>query len=281
MKEKLTILVCYFREKYFNFSEEGYLEIQCGKKESKIDLEILGDDAGDNISDRNRFWSEITGSYWYWKNDAISDFVGICSYRRFFNLRKNKQSPVRMLSLKNIRKLTLPKQYEILDILGKYDAIVPLKYTYAYPINVICEKNYNKEDFQILENTISIISPEYLSSYRKIYYKSNKLFGHNMFIMKGSDYEEFCNWVFKLLFEVESKINPKDYPLSKIRVFGYMHEILLGVFIEQKKMRLFYSQISWITENPRGFKFNSIIYRVLCNINFWIKYKFLRRSLEL
>ena len=42
-----------------------------------------GDDTGENISDKNCYYSELTGLYWVWKNCHDVDYVGTCHYRRY------------------------------------------------------------------------------------------------------------------------------------------------------------------------------------------------------
>ena len=67
------------------------------------------DDAGDNISEKNANYCELTGVYWLWKNLQKDDYVGIVHYRRLFSRSFSKS---KKLSDKDIRKL-----------LGKYDII--------------------------------------------------------------------------------------------------------------------------------------------------------------
>ena len=58
-----------------------YIPLQVGKSIS-IDLGYQGDDEGDNISDKNKSFCELTGQYWLWKN-VTCDYIGIAHYRRF------------------------------------------------------------------------------------------------------------------------------------------------------------------------------------------------------
>ena len=42
----------------------------------------VGDNTGDHISEKNCYYSELTGMYWVWKN-SHAKVVGTCHYRRY------------------------------------------------------------------------------------------------------------------------------------------------------------------------------------------------------
>lgn len=46
---------------------------------------MLHDNEGDNISDRNRMYCELTAYYWAWKNDTQADYYGFWHYRRYMS----------------------------------------------------------------------------------------------------------------------------------------------------------------------------------------------------
>ena len=52
---------------YWHPADSVYIPIHVGKK-GKPSMGIMGDDTGDNISDRNPAYCELTGVYWAWKN---------------------------------------------------------------------------------------------------------------------------------------------------------------------------------------------------------------------
>ena len=78
---KTVILVCAHKKDRC-LSHEPYLPIQVGKAISTVDLGFTSDDTGDNISDKNRSFCELTAHYWAWKNLGEADYVGLSHYRR-------------------------------------------------------------------------------------------------------------------------------------------------------------------------------------------------------
>lgn len=259
----VKILVCHYRDVYIRSKNPAYLYIQCGKDATGLDLGMQGDNTGDNISARNSYWSEITGLYWAWKNMERVDYVGLCSYRRFFNLKKASNGPVHIVPRGCDREIESIDLAAVIGILKNYDIIVPEPYTYAYSIRRVCSMNYVDQDFDLLEQLVHDVSPEYDSAYRHVFYGTNRMIGHNMFILSWDRFQQFCSWVFDILLRLESIIDPSHYPIRQVRVFGYMHEILLGVFIEHHKLKQYHSEITWISNDQKRFKFNSPLYRLL------------------
>ena len=107
---EITVAVATHK-KYRMPSDGVYLPLQVGKSahpESCLGFET--DDSGDNISELNPYFSELTGLYWMWKN-SDADIIGLCHYRRYFKGKNGK----------------LIEEQEILDYLSDYDIILPKK----------------------------------------------------------------------------------------------------------------------------------------------------------
>lgn len=257
----LKILVCHYRDIYLRSTDSAYFDIQCGKEATGLDLGMQGDNTGDNISARNQYWSEITGLYWAWKNMERADYVGLCSYRRFFNFKPAFGAPVRVVPRSSTFEVGGIDLSAIIALFEQYDVVVPKPYVYAYSIRRVCSMNYVDRDFDLLEKVVHDLSPEYEAAFRHVLYGTNKMIGHNMFILPWDRFQQFCSWVFSILLRLEKIIDPSHYSIRQVRVFGYMHEILLGVFIEHHKLRTYNSQITWIDDNQENFKFNSALYR--------------------
>lgn len=218
-------------KKRVNISSKLYVPIQVGKVHSNINLGYLRDDLGDeNISSKNKTFCELTALYWIWKYDKKNNYIGFCHYRRFF-------SNFRGIS----HKKCLLKETKLLKILENYDIILPKKY--VWKDRTVAEKYYIggkglKKDLDIVRDVISDYYPNYAVSFDAVL--NNKSASYcNMFIMNRKLLNEYCNWLFTILFEVEERIDISQYSPEEARVFGYLGEILLNVWAEGKSLRIF------------------------------------------
>jgi hypothetical protein len=86
------------------------------------------DTIGDNISNRNAKYSELTGLYWLWKNDD-SDFQGIVHYRRHSGSASRAVGSFKGLSLCD-RFQSIIGESGLTDILHGFDIVLPRKRNY-------------------------------------------------------------------------------------------------------------------------------------------------------
>ena len=75
--------------------------------------------------------------------------------------------------------------------------------------------------------------PEYSKEFENLKHTS-KLHAFNMFIMKKEYFNEYCTWLFDILFELEKRIDVSKYDSFHARFFGRVSERLLDVWIKTK-----------------------------------------------
>lgn len=69
---------------------KGYMQILVGsQKNYKSGITYQRDDEGENISEKNPNYNELTAIYWAWKNLKDVDAVGLVHYRRFFLIKSH------------------------------------------------------------------------------------------------------------------------------------------------------------------------------------------------
>ncbi len=205
------IYVCTHKQ-YTEPEDPLYRSLHVGRALSE-DLGYEGDNTGDHISDRNRSFCELTGVYWIWKN-VKCDIVGICHYRRYF-----------------IRDEYFLKQEEIERLLTTgYDVILPTSsFTHYENTRDHYAHEHFIKDLDILREILAELSPESLPAF-DLTLNCNLLSAWNMLITRKEIFDEYCSWLFPILFEAEKRIDISSYDTFQGRLFGYLSERLIRVF---------------------------------------------------
>lgn len=215
-------------KKYKMPEDEMYIPLQVGA-EGKESLGYEKDNIGDNISFKNAFYCELTGLYWAWKN-LNADYIGLSHYRRHFTCSKKipetEQEKFQII-------LNLEQTDELLNDVG---ILLPKKRKYY--IENLYDHYKHTMFIEPLDETRNIIKkqcPEYLPEFDKLH-KRTSAHMFNMFIMKREYLNEYCKWLFQILFELEKRVDPKQYDSFHARYLGRISELLLDVWINTNKL---------------------------------------------
>lgn len=231
----IKILVATHK-KYWMPDDDVYLPIHVGK-ENKDNLGYIGDNTGDNISIKNPNYCELTAIYWAWKN-LEADYIGLVHYRRYFtkhNLRNCEKKKQDILTKNDFE-----------NILKDVDIIVPDKRKYYIEtIRSHYNHSYYEKDLNETECIIKEIYPEFSRAFNKV---MNRTWAHmfNMFVMRKDYFDEYCEWLFTILFELEKRIDISNYTVMEARVFGFISELLLDVWLETKQIKYREVNVSFI-----------------------------------
>ena len=121
-------------------------------------------------------------------------------------------------------------------ILKDADIIVPDKRKY-YIETIRSHYNHShyEKDLNETEQIIKELFPEYYISFEKV---MERTWAHmfNMFVMRKDYFDEYCKWLFTVLFELEKRIDISTYTVMEARVFGFISELLLDVWLETKQL---------------------------------------------
>lgn len=214
--------------KKFDFPEDDvYIPVQVGIDEGVEILGYNGDNTGDNISFKHRYYSDLSTVYWCSKN-SNADVIGVCHYRRYFVSRKNKHRENKLFNF-------VLNENEIDSFIEKCDIIIPKKRKYYIEtIESHFKHTHTASDYEILRNAIRDLDSEYLESFEKVSAsRSAHLF--NCYIMKRNKFIEFCDFMFPILFQVEKKIDFSGRSEFESRTCGYLAEFLLDTWLIKNK----------------------------------------------
>lgn len=210
--------------------DDVYMPIQVGKAlHPEVNLGFQCDNTGDNISDKNESYCELTALYWAWKNLKNVDYIGLCHYRRYFDFANIGKKRDLIAFSREADSIDLDIN-RITDLLIPETVIVSSPLLYPYSLKTDYCINHIKEDFDILENVIKKDFPQYYPAFDRVINQGNKASLCNMFIMSWDNFDKYCKWLFAVLDKVETGVKLSPYPYQR-RVFGFMAERLLNVYI--------------------------------------------------
>lgn len=248
--------------------DDIYLPIQVGAKmaDKKFTSPWVGDGSGDNISEKNKEYCELTGLYWAWKNLKDVDYVDLCHYRRYFypvqsNLsniirkagrfiiylgvsllpqrvsREYSFSNADSLSFEEFSSLESEINKKLISKLRGADIVLPKKMFFSkFSIFEQYSISCNSCDFEIM---IDVLSDEFGYDREQIekITRKHSLGLCNMAIMRKEILDEYCTWLFQSLFKIESRISFEKRSSYQNRVIGFLGERMLHVWIELNKDR--------------------------------------------
>ena len=210
-----------------------YQPMQVGRAENEsLGDGYLGDDTGENISNLNHLFGELTGMYWVWQNyDGPEKYIGINHYRRYFTDPGGD----------------FLDDEKISTLMGTHDLIASER--------IASEKNYKKtyqeahniNDLMTVKDSIEKLCPEYLVDFENLL-SMKAVYSGNLMIMNREDYNEYCKWMFEILFYASESIDVSGYDLYHARVFGFLSEGLLQVWAMHHNWDVYEANIGYTDE---------------------------------
>ena len=227
-----------------------YLPIHVGKELSTQSLPFIGDNTGKHISSKNPHYCELTALYWAWKN-LDADYIGLAHYRRHFCIKKP------LFFIKNKFPSVL-NSTEVEALLQTYDILLPKQRNY------FIETNYSHyihahpaESMDQTREIIQQLFPDYVPFFDAVM-KRTTAHMFNMFVMKKDIFQTYCSWLFTILEELEKNLDISGYDSYNQRIFGFVSELLLDVYLEKNNLSyheipvIFMEKEHWI---KKGFAF--------------------------
>ena len=178
---------------------------------------------------------ELTGLYWIWKNgnERYSDITGLVHYRRYFTSRLDDF----LYTYFNRRPRVIKYDY-IEKCLKKYDIILPVPEKIFRTVKQSYIDVHNEEDLCLTRSVIAEICAEYVDSFDKVM-NSHKYYYANMMLCNKQILDEYSQWLFSILFNLEKRIDVDKYSDEyQKRVFGFLAERLLQIWVYHNKLKI-------------------------------------------
>ncbi len=226
-----------------------FIPVRCGAVfDQQTDSPYLGDDTGDNISQKRMSFCEFTVQYWAWKN-TTADYVGLCHYRRYLSFstrtyRLGKHGLVEnpLLDEKSMQRFGLLDETRMRRLITQYDLLcagipvahLPTPHGYARTVQEHWEAFtglfFDDGIIDHLLELIDVIVPEY-SDLAREYLESNVHIGYNCFVMRWELFDRLCNFQFPIMGALANTLEGTDSIKKFSRTIAYAGEILFGIFL--------------------------------------------------
>jgi hypothetical protein len=176
---------------------------------------IARDSTGENISELNPRYSELTAQYWAWKN-LDADQLGLVHYRRYFA----GSGDMGVLSPEDVKRS-----------FGKAPVILPRQTNYRIEtLGSHYSHTFSNTDVAVLQQVLDSSDDEYGGALEK---HLSRRSGHmyNMHVMRRDILNAYCEWLYPILSQVDAKIDYSAKTPFESRCIGRLSEFLLDVWL--------------------------------------------------
>ncbi len=189
-------------------------DIQAGAALTDITLCELNDMSGDNISEKNPVYCELTALYWMWKNmidtSGSERYYGLYQYRRVLDIDGD--------DLKRIAA-------------SGVDVVLPYPMIHVPDIKEHHERYTGETEWDLLLQAVRELSPEYMDCYEEIF-SGQYLYNYNMFLARGMIVEELCAWMFPVFERFEELCRNSGISLGNRHVSYFGESMMTWFFMK-------------------------------------------------
>lgn len=236
----MTMYVITHKE--FNYQlPANYRVLLVGANQNINPGNYLADNTLNNISEKNKSFCELTGLYWMWKN-TTDEYIGLSHYRRYFSKYPQRKSlDLHTLLTGKVTPVSVRLLNEELDNHADWIVSQP-ENSGAGSIYDSFAKYHHIKDLEITKQVLSEKYSDYIPAFDKVMSQQRSSF-YNMFYTKRQQLDKYCSWLFDILFEVERRTDISTYDNYQQRLYGFLAERLLNVYLVGSNQRVAYRAV--------------------------------------
>ena len=230
-----------------------------GIRRNEFPTQYITSDIGENIIEKEKYYSEYVFHYWFWKNKLKEynkdDWIGFCQKRRFWLQKEIDIKPKNFTELNNVILKTVPDEWK------NYNSVIQ-------PIMLLKEKKmvmikrgfksliknpsifFNKDKHSIklhfdmhhgygnLDKAINVMNDNDREDFREYVNTNIGFSANNMFIAKKDIAEKWFNDVFSWLFACEKVLGFENLKGYETRIYAYLAERYLSFWFNKYSQSL-------------------------------------------
>ena len=213
--------------------------IQVGADKASSRIADLMDNTGDNISERNGNYSELTGLYWLWKNKLISfsELENRGTVTGGEGEKGDGSCEHQYYGFGQYRRMLDFSQDDLLRLIDNdVDVVLPYPMPYEPNIHAHHERYLKEADWNALLTALRELQPEYADYFPQVL-EQQYLYNYNVILAKKAVLRDYCAWLFPILERTEELSVPKGSERAD-RYIGYMGETLETLYFMKNADRL-------------------------------------------
>ncbi len=217
------------------------VQVGPGNKNDRI-ATAFHDDEGDNLSERNPMYCEMTTQYWAWKNVSC-DYVGFCHYRRYFNFSdtfydENEYGEVMddfidadACQRYGLDDDTIRRCVEGYDVITTgFHELASFPGGFATPREHYVQAPYlHIADLERMADIVKRLYPDYADDVDGFLDGPISCFC-NMYLMRKELFDAYAAWVFPVLEEFCATTDMSHYSKEALRTPGHLTERLFNIY---------------------------------------------------
>lgn len=202
-----------------------YIPICVGSGLKVLSGRFQPDNEGENISEKNSTYCELTAIYWAWKNLNV-DRIGVVHYRRHFTMSKSARTIDKALTSEQVTELFEKYENDTILVTPARRYIESVENHYIHSL-----KGYEEihtKDIERLKKAIHEWDFSYDESARNVL-SGNSAHMLNMFITSKENFDAYCAWLFPVIDAVVAKSADRE---DQRRYAGALSEFCLDIWAQ-------------------------------------------------
>lgn len=228
MSEKIIVVT---HKDYQMPNDSLYMPICVGTGLKTLSGKFQTDNEGENISEKNSTYCELTAIYWAWKNLSV-DRIGVTHYRRHFTMSKGARTVEKALTNEQLTQLF--EEY------GNYTILATPARRYVESIEnhyIHSLKGYEEihsKDIERLKKAIHKCDSSYDESAKNVL-GGNSAHMLNMFIASKENFDAYCAWLFPVIDTVVAMSADRE---DQRRYAGALSEFCLDIWAQRNSKKV-------------------------------------------
>ena len=100
-----------------------------------------------------------------------------------------------------------------------------------------CLYSGSERDLVLTRMAVAAVSGDMLPAFDTVM-ASRQLYLYNMLVAPAAEFDAYCRWLFAVLTQVEQGVDMTDYTPYQQRLYGFLGERLLNVWVTHRRLRV-------------------------------------------